>query len=80
MAITIPTLPVTRGQLNKIFTIVLLLNSVVAVFSVFFFFLSSWWIFLLLGTVGFPFLAGGFVLYKFTSVNYPSHLCLISLV
>jgi len=68
----IPTLAVTRGQLDKVFTIALLFNSVAAAVSVFLFFLSSWWIFLLLGTVGLPFLIGGLLIYKYTRVTvYP---------
>jgi len=65
----IPHLPVTRGQLDKVFTLVLLFNSGAAAVSVFLFFLSSWWIFLLLGTIGLPFVIGGFLIYRYTRVK-----------
>jgi len=67
----IPSLPVTRGQLDKVFTVALLFNSVAAAVSVVLFFLSSWWIFLIMGTLGLPFLLGGFFIYRFTRFREP---------
>ena len=66
----IPSIPVTRGQLDKGFTVALLFNSVAAAVSVVLFFLSSWWIFLIMGTIGLPFLIGGFLIYRYTRVTF----------
>jgi len=67
----VPSIPMSRGHLDKLFKVALLFNSVAAVGSVILFFLSSWWIFLLLGTIGLPFLIGAFLLYRYTSLKLP---------
>lgn len=59
----------TRGNLDKIFTLVMMGNSVLAVVTAILFFLSSWWIFLILGIVGFPLIILGVVFYKYTGRN-----------
>jgi len=61
----------TRGNLDKIFTLVMMGNSVLAVVSAVLFFLSSWWIFLILGVLGFPLVIGAVVLFKYTNFRGP---------
>jgi len=60
---------ITRSNLEKIFTLVMMGNSVLAVVSAVIFFLSSWWIFLILGVLGLPLVIGGVVLYKYTNLD-----------
>jgi len=65
----VPTVPVTRGQLDKVFTGVLLINSVVAAVSVVLFFISSWSFFLASGAFTIPFLIVMTLLYRYTPVS-----------
>ncbi len=65
----VPTVPVTRGQLDKVFTGVLLINSVVAAVSVVLFLISSWSFFLASGAFTIPLLVVTALLYRYTFVS-----------
>lgn len=66
---------ITREQVNILFRIALLANSVLAIFGVAIFLISHWWLFALLGTLGLPFTAAGIFLYRHTAVLLQSFAC-----